>query len=539
MKNKVVTLLFLVTLGFSSSYAATKYFFYVQLSNKSFSPYSISNPTAYLSARALQRRATFNISIDSTDLPVNPVYITQIANLNVQIYSRSKWLNGLTVLATDSSVMSQVRALPFVRWAKYSGKIQSSASLTRSKVKSEPQVSDYGSAAVQLNQVNASYLHNLGYTGKGVHVAVLDAGFLNVNTNVGFDSLRLQGRLLGTKDFTEKTANIYGSDSHGANVLSIMAGNKPGQYLGAAPHASYWLIRTEYAPTEYLCETDFWVAGIEFADSVGVDVVNSSLGYTTFDDPLLNFTYANMNGTVSRASRAATMASKKGILVCNSAGNDGNKTWRYIGSPADASGIVTVGAVTATGESSLFSSFGPTADRRLKPDISAMGTGTAYINSSGTVASGSGTSYSSPIMAGMFACFLQYAKAKINTYTVASIIDAVKRSAHLYPFPTAQMGYGIPDLQEASNYFATAINKPRADKAKVTTAYKQIRIDFDSNQPHEISLYNTSGQLVYTNYNVQNSLVISTQHFNAGIFILMIRNDSGTETMKVQLKNEQ
>jgi len=535
MKKKVVTLLFIVLSGYVSSFAATKYFFYVQLANKSNSPYSISNPTAYLSARALQRRAQFNISIDSTDLPVNPVYIAQIANSNVTVYNRSKWLNGLTILVSDSSIVSQIRALPFVSWAKYSGKIESSASLTRSKSKSEPQIAEYGSAAVQLNQVNASYLHNLGYTGKGVHIAVLDAGFLNVNTNVGFDSLRLQGRLLGTKDFTQKTANIYGSDSHGSNVLSIMAGNKPGQYLGAAPHASYWLIRTEYAPTEYLCETDFWVSGIEFADSVGVDVVNSSLGYTTFDDPVLNFTYANMNGKVSRASRAATIASQKGIIVCNSAGNEGNKTWKYIGSPADASGIVSVGGVTSTNESSLFSSYGPTSDKRLKPDVSAMGTGTAYINTSGSVASGSGTSYASPILAGMFACFLHYAKANISSYTVNSVIDAVKRSAHLYPFPTAQMGYGIPDFEEASKYFVSATNKPSTSKAKISTFNKEIRIEFSSSQPHETSLYNVSGQLIYTNYNAQNSLVISTQRLNAGIFILKIRNDSGTETIKIQL----
>ncbi len=537
MKNKVVTLLFIVLSGYISSFAATKYFFYVQLANKSNSPYSISNPTEYLSARAIQRRANFNISIDSTDLPVNPAYITQIANLNVPVFNSSKWLNGLTVLVADSSIMSQVRILPFVRWAKYTGKSETAATLTRRKSKFETQDVDYGTTATQLNQVNAGYLHNLGYTGKGVHVAVLDAGFLNANTNVGFDSLRLQGRLLGTKDFTEKTPNIYGSDSHGSNVLSIMAGNKPGQYLGAAPHASYWLIRTEYAPTEYLCETDFWVSGIEFADSVGVDVVNSSLGYTTFEDPVLDFTYANMNGTVSRASRAATIASQKGIIICNSAGNEGNKSWHYISSPADAAGIVSVGAVTATGESSLFSSFGPTADRRLKPDISAMGTGTSYINTSGSITSGSGTSYASPIMTGMFSCFLQYAKEKISSYTVTSLIDAVKRSAHLYPFPTAQMGYGIPDLQEASNYFASAIIKPFNEKVKISTTNSQIRIDFNSNQLHDIYIYNTSGQLVYTNSAVKNNLIISTQYLKTGIFFMKINNNSETETFKIQLKH--
>lgn len=537
MKKNVLTLFFVLMLIFSESVASTNYFFYVQLANKTNSPYSISAPSAYLSQRAIERRSSFNIAIDSTDLPINPTYLSALTNLNIPIFTKSKWLNGVTVLVADSSVMSRVRALPYVRSATYTGQSTSSSQGVPRKKKTNFDIQNYGNAAVQLNQVNGSYLHSLGYTGKEVHVAVLDAGFLNVNNNPGFDSLRIQGRLLGTKDFTEKTPNIFGSDAHGSNVLSIMAGNIPGSYLGTAPHASYWLIRTEYDPTEYLCETDFWVAGVEFADSVGVDVVNSSLGYTTFDDPTLNFRYSNMNGSFSRASIAATIASKKGIIVCNSAGNEGNKSWYYVGSPADASGIVSVGAVTSTGVSSVFSSFGPTSDKRIKPEVCAMGTSTAYINTSGVIVSGNGTSYASPLMAGMFACLVQYAKEKIPNYSVSSLIESVKRSASLFPFPTPQMGYGIPDFKAAAVLNSTSLNKLTYDAigVRLRVVNQSIVIDCDRNEAHQIQLFNASGQLVYNSSFSGNQYVMPTDGLIQGIYLVKIKNSIGLQTGKFQL----
>jgi len=539
MKIKIITLLFTFFFISSNLEAVSKYYFYVQLANKNNSPYSLSSPTDYLSARAIARRTAFNTPIDSTDLPVNQTYISQIVSKGVSIHCRSKWMNGVTVLATDTNVMSQVRTLPFVKWTKYTGKIDVAQPIGARKSKFATQTYNYGTAATQLNQVNASYLHNAGYTGRDIHIGVLDAGFLNANVNAGFDSLRLQGRLLGTKDFSEPVPNIYGSDSHGSNVLSIMTGNLLNQYLGAAPHASYWLIRTEYAPSEYLSETDFWVAGIEFADSVGVDVVNSSLGYTTFDDPAMNFTYANMNGTFSRASRAATLAAQKGILIFNSAGNEGNKTWHYIGVPADADGIISVGAATSTAEPSVFTSYGPSADNRQKPDLSAMGTATAYINTSGALTAGNGTSYSSPLMAGMFACFLQYAKANLNSFSMQTLIQAAKQSAHLYSTPTYRLGYGIPNFQQAC-FNLTILSDSGKTINNDLIVYRdenandiQIWSKFINNA--SIAIYNLAGTKVYSNKLTDSPAIISTSGFAKGVYLIRIVENGISVSKKIVL----
>lgn len=536
MKIKIFTLFFAVLLSLANSDAVVKYYFYVQLANKNNTPYSLSTPSEYLSARAIARRASFNIAIDSTDLPVNATYISQIANKGVTIHCRSKWMNGVTVLTSDSSVMSQVRSLPFVKWAKYTGKIDVAQLTKPQKSKYESHVYNYGSAATQLNQVNASYLHNLGYTGKNIHVAVLDAGFTNVNINHGFDSLRLQGRLLGTKDFSEPTPNIYNSDTHGANVLSIMTGNLPNQYLGAAPHASFWLIRTEYSPSEYESETDFWVAGIEFADSVGADVANSSLGYTTFDDPAMNYTYSNMNGTHSHASRAATIAAQKGIIVCNSAGNEGNKAWHYIGVPADADGIVSVGATTSTGEPSDFTSYGPTSDNRQKPDLSAIGTATAYINTSGGLQAGNGTSYSSPIMSGMFACFLQYAKTNFSNFSIQTLIQSVKQSANLYINPTYRLGYGIPNFQTSCAYLQTMIDVVQTDQTVrifQNRASKLLILNTQIDEEITVSLYSLSGITLYRTVTTNKHTHISTAGYANGVYILQVSGTGVNETKKI------
>ena len=540
MKKKI-TGLFLAFVFFSSTAGAvTKYYFYVQLANKNNTPYSLSVPSEYLSARAIARRAAFNVAVDSTDLPVNPSYVSQIAAKGVKIHCRSKWMNGVTVLTSDSALMSQVRALPFVKWAKYTGKIDVLQPVSARRIKQETEVYSYGTATTQINQINGSYLHNQGYTGRNMHVAVLDAGFTNVNINPGFDSLRLQGRLLGTKDFSEPTPNIYASDSHGANVLSIMTGNIANQYLGAAPHASYWLIRTEYAPSEYLSETDFWVSGIEFADSVGVDVVNSSLGYTTFDDPALNFTYANMNGTFSRASRAATLAVQKGIVVCNSAGNDGNKTWHYIGVPADAAGIVTVGAADATGAASAFTSYGPSADGRVKPELTAMGTATAYINTAGALYSGNGTSYSSPLMAGMLTCFLQYAKANFTNFSIESLLNSVKRSANLYLQPGDRLGYGIPNFQTACAFLPAMVEQLKVKDEVVRVFLNEenrlLIANFVSDGGARVSLYDVSGRLIQSTLTSEQQVVFSTAVMKSGVYVLKFSGPDLQKSVKLIIK---
>ena len=519
--------------------ATESYYFFVQFSDKNSSPFSLSNPSEYLSARALARRTYFGITCDSTDLPVNANYINQINNLGIKIHSRSKWLNGITVIASDSSKMNQVRMLPFVKKVQFTG-IKSSPAYIKSNIKKSTETLTYGMTATQINQVNGSFLHNLGFTGKGIHVGVLDAGFNNVNINTCFDSLRLQSRLLGTKDIIEPVSNIYAEDAHGANVLSIMTGNKPENFLGSTPHASFWLIRTEYVPSEYIVETDFWVAGIEFADSVGVDVVNSSLGYTTFDTVPMNFTYADMNGKVSRASIAATMAAHKGIIICNSMGNDGNKTWKYLGSPADADDILSVGAVTSTGAASSFTSFGPSTDFRIKPEVCAMGTATAFVNIIGTSQGGNGTSYSSPVIAGMMACYMQYIKSNFTGKSIKDIIESVKKSASNYTNPIDPLGYGIPDFQKASTII-TAVDKLnesslRNYKIIYNKETKSIQIYNLQNTNYkfvQIQLINQTGQMIDYKYITNQPALFQTDKISAGVYFLRIIRDENTETHKI------
>ncbi len=518
------------------------YYFYVQFTDKNHSPYSLSRPAEFLSERAVARRTAYGLSCDSTDLPVNPAYLQQIKDLGVPVHCWSKWMNGATVLLTDSSRMSLVRGLSFVKFVEYTGKLVGPVLTNKGKLRVTAAY-DYGIAAGQINQLNGTQLHTEGYRGKGIHIAVIDAGFLNVNTNHAFDSLRLQGRLLGTKDFINFNSDIFSEDSHGAMVLSTMTGNLPGKFLGTAPDAAYWLIRTEYSPTEYKVETDFWCAGIEFADSVGVDIATSSLGYYTFDDPRMSFTYANMNGKFSRASRAANMASKKGIVVTVAAGNEGISTWHYIGSPADADGIITVGAVTSTGDPSDFSSFGPSSDGRVKPEVCATGTSSALIAITGVPSYASGTSFATPIMAGMMACLLQRYKVIDPNQDVQTLLNAVFQSGSLYTSPTAQMGYGIPDFGKAEQNLKLVDSLRQAGKGVFVLAYNStfntLNISFTNGiNPKDttVRIYSMAGKMLINQRLTDSSTTLRTDNFPRGVYAVCVSINGKMESRKMVIR---
>ncbi|MFT3753975.1 MAG: S8 family serine peptidase [Paludibacter sp.] len=523
---------------FAALQAQTSYYFYVQFANKNNSPYSLSNPAAFLSERAIARRAAFSIACDSTDLPVNPSYLQQIESMGIHVHSRSRWMNGATVILADSSRMSTVRTLPFVRFVEYTGKLSGAALAPSQKTKMHTNA-DYGTAGTQINQLNGKYLHEKGFRGKGMQIGVIDAGFMNANTNPCFDSLRLQGRLLGTKDIINPNSNVYTEDSHGAMVLSTMAGNMPAQFLGTAPDASYWLIRTEYVPTEYKVETDFWCSGIEFADSVGVDVVNSSLGYYTFDDLSMGFTYADMNGKVSRASRAANMASKKGIIVVVSAGNEANSSWHYIGSPADADGIITVGGLRTDSASSVFSSFGPSADNRVKPELCAMGTAAAVINTAGVPAYANGTSFASPIMAGMVACLLQRYKSNEPNPNVTVFLNSLFNSANQRNNPTVQQGYGIPNFRIAEQNLPIFNSTSAIPTDIFSMGYNardkslSIRILNNNLKQAAVRIYAATGKLVINQAITETNSYLNLNRLPAGIYAISVLANEAQQTKKI------
>lgn len=528
-----------ILLVFSQISFSDTYFFYIQLKDKSNSPFSLETPTEYLSERSIQRRFEQNIAIDSTDLPVNPDYITSIELQGVQVHTVSKWMNGITVLMGDSGLMSEVRNLPFVQFVEYTGKMTTNPLQAPRRSKFLEEGLEYGAAYLHTNQLKGQALHDRGYTGKDIYIALLDAGYQYVDENIAFDSLRLQNRLLGTKNIAVPHADVFAEHYHGSNVLSTMAANIPGQYVGAAPHASYLLIQTEYNPAEYPFEVDFWVSGLEYADSVGVDVVNSSLGYSEFDDSALDYAYSDMDGMTIRCSRAAYLASRKGIIVCSSAGNEGSNSWRNITSPADAQGIMTVGAVDVLGAIAPFSSFGPTADNRVKPDVCATGWGTALVNRLGNIVTSSGTSYSSPIMAGFLACYLQYCKENLPfAYSVDMILENVISSADRFENPHEQYGYGIPNFEAVlyCTLASSAIPKVNADFAHIyfdqSSKLLQVNV-LDADETMLLKVYDLAGMLM-SNYICQQELTNIPLHDLApGIYFIHANRKKEVQIVKI------
>lgn len=524
MKSKIFSQLVIIVWLLSTQHLhAESFFFYIQFTDKNNTPYSLHRPHEFLSERSINRRSAANIKVDSTDLPVNQAYIEQVLIPGVTLHLRTRWMNGVTVITSDSALLGKIRQLPFVSFAQYTGKTSQFMPQPSARVKLNTEILSYGLGHDQIKQLNGHVLHQEGFTGAGILIGVLDAGFLNTNTSPAFDSLRIQNRLVGAKNFVDRNTDTYTQHQHGTLVLSTMAANMPGLYIGTAPHASYLLIQTEYAPTEYLSEVDFWVAGIEYADSVGVDVVNSSLGYTQFDDESMNYTYADMNGTVSRASRAAAMAARKGILVCNSAGNSGHTMWKYIGAPADADGILAVGAVSSTGTASLFTSFGPSSDGRVKPDVSARGTSTALVSVTGSLTSSSGTSFSSPLIAGLAACLLQYAYNELSIFPgIAAIREAVIASSCHFLYPDERLGYGIPDFGRAMQILRTITQNTTANATEglsFKTGDNHLIVSANAKnilQQH-LKIFCVSGRLIFNLEFLPNEN--RNIHLNPGIYI--------------------
>jgi hypothetical protein len=398
----------------------------------------------------------------------------------------------------------------------------------------------HGEAQTQTEMVNGHYLHELGFKGDGMYIALMDAGFENVNTIAAFDSMRLQGRLLGTYDFVRDQENVFDLGSHGRNVLSIMAGNIPGSFLGSAPNASYFLFRTEEGVSEYMIEEDNWVAAAERADSLGVDVMNTSLGYTNYDDPTMSHTYEDMDGRTARISIASTIAARKGMVVVTSAGNLGRSSWRYISAPGDADSVLTIGAVNGDGNHAGFSSYGPTADGRVKPDIVGMGQNTSYIDASSAVRQGNGTSYSAPLLAGFVACLWQ----SEPTMNPQQLIQLVRESAHNYANPTDSLGYGIPDFQKAhfeilktqnsvySKLMPVAYPNPFSDRFEVV-------INAETPGKYSLEVVDFVGSRVYKedrNINVSSFQTFNLNGLNrlaAGLYIVRINHPDGITQLKM------
>ena len=475
-KMKKILLVILATVLVAAAFGQSPAKYWVAFTDKKGTPYSIDKPEAFLSPRAIELRKAHGIAIDERDLPVNPDYVRQVLALDTaaRCFTTSKWLNGMTVYALRSDMKEAIEQLPFVDSVQRTDVPKDTLLPPIEPAYVFPAVGgapkhtyqadiqknndfDYGKAAKQVRVNNVHWLHRMGFRGENMQMMVLDGGFENIDTISCFEALRTDNRLLGARNFVQPERDPMRRHTHGTMVLSCIASYLPGKLVGTAPMVQVYVAQTEESGSEDRVEEDNWVAGLEYADSLGCQVLNSSLGYTTFDDSVNQRTYADMTGEVSRASIAATVAASKGMLICNSAGNEGGKKWNYIGAPADAKDILSVGAVNVQGKRAYFSSFGPTADGRIKPDACAVGRNTYLSTPKGIITIADGTSFSSPMLSGMVACLWQAFPEK----SCYEIMEAVRKAGShnvtlngetiTEPDSNDGYGYGITDFLRAYN----------------------------------------------------------------------------------------
>ncbi len=523
-------------------------FYYVVFKDKQGTPYDLSYPQAFLSSKSIDRRIRLGISLLEEDLPVNPQYIQSVLALTGgSLHHTSKWFNSITLNLTSLDSLEQlnavdsIAALSFVQEVKRFVVINSTQKAKRNVETDEirsiglnvPSQNGYGLGFHQLNMVNTVLLHEAGFKGQSIDVGIFDSGWLGADQMRAFSHIREEGRLVKTRDFVSPLApNVFDKSAHGTYVWGIMAGVMQDQFMGAAPLANYYLFQTEDVDSEYRIEEDNWVAAAELADSLGLDVINSSLGYSLFDDTTMNYEYTDMDGQVSRASIAAEKLSKKGVIVVNSAGNSGNSPWYFITAPADAEDILTVGAVDSLAKVAGFSSHGPTYDGRIKPNVSAMGVKTYYPFSDDKVGKGNGTSYSSPIIAGSVASLL----SALKDYSPAAVRNTIEKTASLFPTYNFDLGYGIPDFWWAYHLLIENASLPstQLDCIFPNPAKDVINVKTKGSPVLSLRITNALGQPVsnieWTSSWIKNYVQLNIAQLPSGTYFLTIQTEEGKST---------
>ena len=453
----------IVLFCFGSNLKAQQYFYFVNFKDKPNFKTQLYQPASYISERAINRRTRNRVALHVNDVPPDSAYMAQLANLPLVIYGKSRWLNGALVLMNHKDIATQVNQLPFVTKVTYAGEYQSfeseglmSQRTLQNQINQLEQnftakdtITDtlaLGRSFEQLHQLHAEQLLGKGLNGTGVLIAVFDAGFKNLDILAPFKHIMNEKRLLATYDFVDAEEEVFEDDEHGLAVMSCLASYQPGLITGAASKSEYVLLRTENPSSEFLVEEFFWLFAAEYADSAGADIINSSLGYTKHDDKSMGHKFNELDGKTTIITQAAEIASSKGILVLASAGNEGNDLWRKITAPADGEQVLSIGAVDKKGHTVSFSSIGPTADRRIKPDLVARGKNTTLLAANGKIFEGNGTSYACPLIAASAAQLLQLAPRS----TAKKIKEVLILSANQYHHPDKQMGFGLPDLRLAS-----------------------------------------------------------------------------------------
>lgn len=514
MKKTLPFLLLLLAVVSESQAQFSRYI--VRLKNKGGTPYTISSPLAYLSQRSIDRRAKYSITIDSTDLPVTPSYVTQIRNIpNVTVLNISRWMNAVTIQTSDAAAITTINALPFVQSTNgIAAKNADNGKTTRNKFGLEEIITElpsqqriegttadyfnYGAGSYnEIHLHNGEFLHNIGLRGQGMQISILDNGFNNYTALKAFDSVNINGQVLGTWDFVAREQNVSNDGSHGMNCFSTIAANIPGQFIGKAPKANFWLFQTEDNSSEYPIEEFNWVCGAERADSSGTDVISSSLGYYDFDNAAFNYTYSNMNGNTTIAAIGADLAAKKGIMAFLANGNEGGNSWHYLITPADADSVVAVGAVSAAGVVGGFSSYGPSADGQIKPDVASVGVNAIVQTTANTIGTSNGTSFACPNMAGLGTILWQ----GFPEYNNMKIVRALQQAGSIFITPDDRIGYGIPNMKTAFSLllteYATSSATVNACNATISWRSKDVaamKYEIERKIPGEV-VYTKVGEL--------------------------------------------
>ena len=498
------------------------------------------NPLLMLSQRSLDRRILQNIPLDFKDVPMYQPYIDQIAAISgITIKAKSKWFNALHIRGSQSDIQA-LATLSFVDHVDFANRnLNVTGKTTINKylkpvntAKETAVVFNYGNSANQIQMVNGHLLHQQDYTGSGKIIAVMDGGFPSVDTATPFARIRDNNQILGGYDYVSRNANFYTGISHGTMVLSTMGGYVDGQLIGTAPDASYYLFITEDGASETPLELSLWVEAAEEADKLGVDIITTSLGYTTFDNPNYNFTYADMNGTTSYISKGVDIAFSRGMICVVSAGNDGNNSWHYVASPADANHALTIGAVNALGNYASFSSQGPSFDGRVKPDVVAQGANPYVAIPSGSITNAySGTSFSGPIIAGMVASFWQALPLKTN----AELVQLIKESASIYATPNVTLGYGIPNFSLA---LANALSVQEYSENQFllfpNPFEDSVSISFPRTAENpNLTIFSIVGQKVFEKKLSNNETTLPLNRLLSGVYFYQIQSKNNIQTGKL------
>jgi len=535
----------ILVICFPLSFFAQNSSFWISFTDKNNSPYSISKPSEFLSQKSIERRTNAGITILTNDLPVNKTYIDSILlSGNFKLLQSSKWFNSIAISTDDTTSLNSILNYSFVsnvvqvkslKQDKIIDKFEEVAiSKNEINLMSIPHY-PYGYSYNQLAMHEADKMQDLGFRGQGMHIAIIDAGFFGANELNALEEVFNDGRILSTRDFVNGGESVYEDHQHGTMVLSVIAGSIDGEFKGTAPMASFHLLRSEDVGSETLLEEYNWIAAAEYADSVGVDIINTSLGYTTFDDSLQNHTYADLDGNTTVVAKAADIAASKGILLCISAGNSGASAWQYISTPADADSVLAVAAADSNGIYAFFSSVGPASDKDIKPNVASVGWNTYLISPfTDEVIQGNGTSFSAPMMTGMVACLWQSLPDKTNI----EIMRLVEESSSQYSSPDSLLGYGLPNIFNAySKETGVIYSAPREDLIEdvfpipVTDLVNIIFVSKVS-QGVVIRLYSEKGDLLVsvsdTVLQGKNKLVLSQLNaLPSGSYIIEVESAEG------------